>query len=239
MSDDLPPFQWIFDIECFHYLSTITVKEFCGYCIQTGESILYHVCTPATFILNMGPAHVGVFALQSLRHGFSLSDGDMTLEDFYAKVNKKVAKDCTIYTTYRLALQFFTRQSKYSYPDIVFMEKMLPYNYKRVMVPLPDKACHKKHSVVHCAQRKVQELAKFLKPSLVPYLMCSLIKKQCAKYQAADSEQVRYGRQYLKPPYYQTLTQVDLLHDAINQEGEESQVKSVPTSEDCEYRLEE
>ena len=76
--DDLPPFQWIFDIECFHYLSTITVKEFCGYCIQTGESILYHVCTPATFVLNMGPTHVGVFALQSLRHGFSLSDGDMT-----------------------------------------------------------------------------------------------------------------------------------------------------------------
>ena len=68
--------------------------------------------------------------------------------------------------------------------------------------------------------------------------MCSLIKKQCAKYQTADSKQVRYGRQYLKPPYYQTLTQVDLLHDAINQEGEESQVKSVPTAEDCEYRLE-
>src|SRR3981189_3073728 len=186
----------------------------------------------------MAPTHVGVFALQSLRHGFSLSHGDMTLEDFYTKVNQKVAKDCTIYTTSRLALQFFTGMSKYSYPDVVHLEKMLPYNYKRVMMPLPDKACHKKHSAVHCAQRKIYELAKFLKPTLVPYLMCSLIKKQCAKYQTADSEQVRDGRQYLKSPYYQTLTQVDLLRDVINQEGEESQVKSVPTAEDCEYRLE-
>ena len=114
-----------------------------GYCIQTGESILYHVCTPATLILNMDPTHVGVFALQSHRHGFFLSDGDMTLEDFYTKVNQKVAKDCTIYTTSRLALQFFTRLSKYSYPDVVYLEKMLPYNYKRVMMPLPDKASHK------------------------------------------------------------------------------------------------
>src|SRR3981189_1624422 len=106
------------------------------------------------------------------------------------------------------------------------------------MMPLPDKACHKKHSEVHCAQRKEYELAKFLKPSLVPFLMCSLIKKQCANYETADSEQVRYGRQYLEPPFYQTLTQVDLLRDAIDQEGKESQVKPVPTAEDCEYRLE-
>src|SRR3981189_2206024 len=109
----------------------------------------------------MAPTHVGVFALQSLRHGFSLSDGDMTLEDFYTKVNQTVAKDCTIYTTSSLPLQFFTRPPKYSYPDVVYLEKMLPYNYKRVMMPLPDKACHTKHSAVHCAQRKVYELAKF------------------------------------------------------------------------------
>ena len=50
--------------------------------------------TPANFLLEMDSVHVGVFALQSLRHGFSLSDGDISLEEFYKKVNQKVAKDC-------------------------------------------------------------------------------------------------------------------------------------------------
>ena len=81
--EDLPPFQWIFDIECFHYLSKVYIKEFCGYCIQTGESILYHVRTPANVLLTMDPMHVKVFAAQSLRHGITLSNGDMILEEFY------------------------------------------------------------------------------------------------------------------------------------------------------------
>src|SRR3981189_1367227 len=105
--EDLPPFQWIFDIECFHYLSKVYIKEFCGYCIQTGESILYHVRTPTNIMITMDPMHVTVFAVQSHRHGFSISDGDMTLDEFYDKLNQKVAKDCTIYTTSRLAEQFF------------------------------------------------------------------------------------------------------------------------------------
>jgi hypothetical protein len=236
--DDLPPFQWIFHFECFHFLNKILIKEFCGYCIQTGESILYHVRTPANFLLEMDSVHVGVFAPQSLRHGFSLSDGDISLEEFYKKVNQKVAKDCTIFTSCRIVEKFFSRASKYSYPDVIYLGKYLPYNYKRVMMPLPDKACNKKHSSVHCAQRIVHELAKFLKPSFVPYLQCSLIQKQCANYTAADNEQVKYGQQYLKPPFYQSLKPVDLVRDAINQESKESQGAAVPIIENCEYSME-
>src|SRR3981189_669510 len=230
--EDLPPFQWIFDIECFHYLSKVYIKEFCGYCIQTGESILYHVRTPANIMITMDPMHVTVFAVQSHRHGFSISDGDMTLDEFYDKLNQKVAKDCTIYTTSRLAEQFFKRQSKHYYPEVVYLGNMLPHNYNRVMIPLPDKACLKKHSEVHCAQRKAYELAKFLTPSFVPYLQCSLIRRQCANYSTVDSEHVKYGQHYFKPPLYQSLKSVDLVRDAVNQESAVSDVK------DCEYSLE-
>src|SRR5271155_2476670 len=218
--DDDLPFQWIIHFEAFPFLSKTYIKEFGGYCIQPGESILYHVRTPANVIITMDPMHVAVFALQSLRHGFTITDGDLSLEEFYQKVSEKVAKDCTIYTICRYVEKFYTRPSKYSYPDVVYLEPMLPANYKRVMMPLPDKVCNKKHSEVHCAQRKVYELARFLKPSFVPYLQCSLIKQQCANYAVADSNQVRYGKQHLQPPYYQSLTPVDLLRDAINQESQ-------------------
>src|SRR3981189_3844145 len=230
--EDFPPFQLIFDIECFHYLSKVYIKEFCGYCIQTGESILYHVGTSANILLTVDPIHVKGYAVQSHRDGFSLSYGDMTVDEFYDKLNQKVAKDCTIYTTVKLAEQFFTRHSKHYYPEVVYLGNMLPLNYNRVMIPLPDKACLKKHSEVHCAQRKVCELARFLTPSFVPYLQCSLIRRQCANYSTADSEHVKYSQHYLKPPLYQRLKSADLVRDAVNQESAVSDIK------DCEYSLE-
>src|SRR3981189_3827510 len=99
------------------------------------------------------------------------------------------------------------------YLEVVYLENMLPHNYSRVMMPLPDKACLKKHSEIHCAQRKVYELAKILTPSFVPYLQCSLIQRQCANYATADSEHVKYGQHYLKPPHYQTLKSASLVSE--------------------------
>ena len=108
MNDDDAPLQWIFHFECFHFLRHVFVKEFCGYCIQTGEHILYYVKSPASVALLVDPSHVSTFALQSSRHGFSLSDGDMDLEELYKRVTAKVSRECTIYATCKTVETFFT-----------------------------------------------------------------------------------------------------------------------------------
>src|SRR3981189_2887374 len=99
-------------------------------------------------------------------------------------------------------------------------------------MPLADKACMKMNSEIHCALRKGYRLARFLRPSFIPYLQCSLIQRQCVNYATADSEHVKYYQHYLKPPHYQSLKSVDLVRDAVNQERAVSDVK------DWEYSLE-
>ena len=121
MSDE-PPLQWIFHFECFHFLAHVYIKEFCGYCIQTGQTILYYVQTPAHVLGWMDPIHVSTFAIQSKRHGFSLHDGDISITDLHKKLIAKVSKECTIFTTSRLVERYFTRNAKTAYPDVINLE---------------------------------------------------------------------------------------------------------------------
>ena len=210
--DDIPPFQWIFHVETFHYLSHIYIKEFCGYCIQTNQVILHHVKMPSSFATDLrdwDPLHMVTFAIQSKRHGFSLDDGDISVKDFANDLKSKVAKDCTIYTLSLGVQNYFTKQ--FLYPKVINLRTYLPLKYKEIMKQLPTKACFKNHSKIHCAQKKVCEVANFLKPALVPFLQSSLIFKQCSKCDLFDSEQVKFGRHHLKPPLYQSLTSVDLV----------------------------
>jgi len=239
--DELPPFQWIFHFECLHFLSKVYPKEFCGYCIQTGESILYYIKTPGNILLDLAPAHVSAFASQTSRHGFVLSDGDLTIQEFREKVCKYVSKDCTIYASCQLVERYFSTPSKFSYPDIINLHDILPCNYKKILNMMPNKVCARNHSTTHCAQKTVNELVRFLRPALVPYLNSSIIIKQCSTTpnEVMDNEQVKYGKHYLKPPYYRTLSTVNLLAGCVDEALDETAVADRAVSfEDCEYSLE-
>ena len=154
--DDLPPFQWIFHFECFHFLKRVYVKEFCAYCIQTGESFTLHINTPASVLLDLDPMHVSTFALQTARHGFTLTDGDISTDDFHKTVVSRVDRYCSIYTCSKIVQKYFSDPSKYTYP-LIHNIKMPP----NLPIKLPDTVCPKNHSATHCAQRKVHELARF------------------------------------------------------------------------------
>jgi hypothetical protein len=227
MSDDVP-FQWIFEFECYSFLSKVYIKEFCAYCIQTGEYLVYYIKTPSSVLIDLDPLHVGVFALQRGRHGFSLNDGDITIDEFHQKIRRKISKDCLIYTTSRNVEKYFSKMSDYFYPDIVNLSSLMPHNYKKRMVQLPHLACERNHSKTDCAKRKVHELARFLRPAFTPYLQCSLILQKCdfVKLANDDSEQVSYGKHYLQAPYYQTLTPVNLLKGCEDD------------AQDCQYSVE-
>jgi hypothetical protein len=53
-----------------------------------------------------------------------------------------------------------------------------------------------------------------------------------------DSELVRYGKLYLKPPHYQSLSQIDLVKNAVNEEVKEAEEAAVSHIANCEYSME-
>jgi len=224
--EDFPPFQWICHFECLHYMKKVYIKEFCGYCIQTGETMIFYVKTPSLALYLLDPLHVATFGIQSQRHGFHIGDGEISIGEFEALMLKKIAKDCTIYTTCLIVEKYF---NNLWYPDVINLTRFITNSIPK----LPHEACSKKHSELHCARRKVLEIAQYLKPAFVPYLVCSIIREPCTGA-CTDSEQVRYGQHYLRAPHYQTLTTVDLLHHA----NKENKVEAVSNIEDCEYSLE-
>ena len=228
--------QWIFDFECFEYLSKIFIKEFCAYCMQTREYILYYVKTPVTAVVDLHPIHVGTFAIQTYRHGFNLPDGDMDMNEFRRKLTNKVSRNSTIYTTNSKVQKFFQRYSEFHYPNIVNISKLLPFKYKQAMIPLTHMVCERNHSQTDCAKRKVHELARFLRPALIPYLQCSAIKTINDNKEKRPYEVVQYAKHTLHPPFYRSLSTVDLLAACDNETDKES-VPVTPV-EDCQYSLE-
>jgi hypothetical protein len=212
-----PPLQWIFHFECFHYMAKVYVKEFCGYCIQTGQSFLYHVKTPQSVILSLHPIHVSTFAIQSAKHGFTLEDGEINEQEFKEKVTSKVSEDCTILVMCRIVEDYLRKVLNYKEVD----------NLRRMTSSLKSagKHCAKKHG--HCAQERVFAIAAFLRPATVPYFYYSVVQQ--VRTQITD----KYHDHYLQPPYYETIKPVDLVRAAINEE--EGAVANV---EDCEHGVE-
>src|SRR3977135_2091623 len=90
--EDFPPFQWISHFECLHYMKKVYIKEFCGYCIQTGETMIFYVKTPSLALYLLDPLHVATFGIQSQRHGFHIGYGEISIGEFEALMLKKIAR---------------------------------------------------------------------------------------------------------------------------------------------------
>src|SRR3977135_972859 len=115
-------FNRICHFECLHYMIKVYIKEFCGYCIQTGETMIFYVKTPPLALYLLDPLHVATFGIQSKRHGFHIGDGEISIEKFETGLQKKIAKDCTIYIICITVEKYF---NSLWYPDVINLSRLI------------------------------------------------------------------------------------------------------------------
>ena len=83
-----------------------------------------------------------------------------------------------------------------------------------------DIPCKTKHSLSHCAEKRVFNALAYLRPALVPYYIPELVfdfeayEKTCKELERVDSASIKYGEHKLAAPYFTSLSKVRLDHHA-------------------------
>jgi hypothetical protein len=201
VEDRFSRLQWVFHVECNHYLSQIHIKEFCAYCIQTGESFTLHIKAPQDALFNATLEEMAVYKHQTAKHKLLWLDGDLTIFEFLAQLTECVQpKISDIFVASKLIKNYFQWSSTktWGYKHIIYVDSIPKFC---LLHARPDTYCKTtgpmksvQHSKTHCARRKAHEIAHYLKPAYVPYLNFDLIKtlSMVLPQGKQDTEEVEY-----------------------------------------------
>ena len=221
-SDDCNEFvmQWIIHFESFHYLKRV-IKEFCAYCIQTSEFFTCYVKAPLGVFIDAQYPEIATYKEQTRQHGFVWTDGDMCIGDFYKLLfNRIPPMRSEVFTFSKNVKKYFDwGRSTHSFKYIKHLD-CLP---KNISISKNVSDCDKRHSKEHCAQKKVLQIASFLKCAYVPYLNLDVItdwNKQAKSLQKCEQEDIRkvkYAKHFLESPDYNTIAKINLIRDADRQ----------------------
>src|SRR5271163_3838357 len=159
--------QWLFNFECFHFMSNVYIKEFTAYCIQTGDFITYYIKSPIGILASVSNIEASTYATQSLRHWFVWMDGDMHLGEFHLLLPTIIPND-------NVEILCFSRKI-FKYFDFDFKK---PYTYSMIYNIAPSRisisCCRKNHSQSHCAQSRLFQMLYAMQPALVPIFVPDL-----------------------------------------------------------------
>jgi hypothetical protein len=203
--DRFTRFQWIFHIECYHFLSEVHIKEFCAYCIQTGDSFTMHVKAPHDALCNAGLEALSVYKYQTAKHRLLWCDGDVDLDQFKKYLNDRVQQKISdIFVISKLIKNYFkwSPTKTWGYKHITYLRS---FPRLSLLAAQPNSFCTIKvnnklamrHSLDHCARRKAHEIAHYMKPVCVAYLNVHIIGNLSEALTNAerDTKEVKYAKQ--------------------------------------------